>query len=112
MELSIFNVIQRAVVTPKSSQSMQKNNQMTLEVHPEANKAMIKEALEKLFEVKVDKIRTLNRKGKVRRFRRIQSQGKLTKRAIITLKEGYSLNLAGQESMGVQEATVSAKGDE
>lgn len=101
MELSIFNVIQRAIVTPKSSQAMQKENQMTLQVHPDANKVMIKEALEKLFDVKVKTVRTLNRKGKIRKVKRMLTQGKLTKRAFVTLKEGYSLNFAGQESVGV-----------
>jgi large subunit ribosomal protein L23 len=110
MELSIFNVIERAVVTPKSSQAMQKENQMTLQVHPDANKVMIKEALEKLFDVKVKSVRTLNRKGKIRRSKRKLVQSKLTKHAFVTLKEGYSLNLAAQESMGVPAKEV--KGEE
>ncbi len=60
------------------------------------NKMQIKEALQRLFNVKVEKVNTLNRVGKSRRVRRVIIQGSTTKRVIVTLKEGYTIDLFGQ----------------
>jgi large subunit ribosomal protein L23 len=56
----------------------------------------IKDAMQRLFDVKVEKVNTLNRVGKTRRARRIIVEGPTTKRVIVTLKEGYALDLFGQ----------------
>ena len=76
-------------------------------MHPHANKPMIKEALEKLFNVKVENVNIVVRKGKIRRVGRREVQGPLTKKAIVTLAEGYSLDLLDQSgtSMVPQEAS-------
>lgn len=92
MDLTIYDVIQGPVISEKASHLISSLNKIVLRVHPKANKRMIKQALEKLFNVEVKAIRTTIRKGKSRRFRRIESTGKLSKRAIVTLKPGYSLD--------------------
>jgi large subunit ribosomal protein L23 len=95
MDLTIYNVIQGPVITDKASKLITALNKVILKVHPQANKPMIKEALEKLFNVKVKDIRIIVRKGKIRTFKRIKTTGKTEKRAIITLKPGYSLDMIG-----------------
>jgi len=74
----------------------QKLRKLVLKVHPQANKMQIKEALQRLFNVKVEKVNTLNRVGKSRRVRRTIIEGSTTKRVYVTLKEGYSIDIFGQ----------------
>ncbi len=57
-------------------------------MHPEANKTEIKAAIEKIFDVRVDSVNTLNRQGKTRRTRFGRGKRKDTKRAIVTLSSG------------------------
>jgi len=85
MALSIYSVIRGPVPTDKASRIVNKfRNKLVVEVHPDANKPMIREALEKIFNVKVKNIRTIVRKGKRRVFKRRASEGSLSKRAIVT----------------------------
>jgi large subunit ribosomal protein L23 len=112
MELSIYSIIKGPVPTDKASRIVNKfKNKLVLEVHPDANKSQIAEALEKIFNVKVKNIRTIVRKGKRRVFKRHVSVGSLSKRAIVTLKEGYTVDLLTQSGMtslpGEQSETVS-----
>jgi large subunit ribosomal protein L23 len=96
MGLTIYNVIQKLVVTDKTAKLARDLNKMTFRVHPEVNKPLIKQAVEKLFNVKVQDVKIIVRKGKVRTFKRIKSEGTLTKRAIVTLKKGYSFDMTAQ----------------
>ncbi|MDP3889433.1 MAG: 50S ribosomal protein L23 [bacterium] len=96
MELTIFDVIKGPIISDKSYRLNKKLKKLVLKVHPFANKPLIKDALEKLFEIKVDKINCLIRKGKNRMVKRKKFQGSATKIAIVTLKEGYSLDLFEQ----------------
>ncbi|MBK0419540.1 50S ribosomal protein L23 [Leucobacter sp. CSA1] len=82
------DVIIRPIVSEKSYGLIDANGQYTFEVAPNANKTEIKLAIEEVFGVKVDKINTLNRKGKTRRTRTGLGKRKDTKRAIVTLKSG------------------------
>ena len=66
----------------------------TFVVDPRANKTEIKIAVERVFNVKVDSVNTLNRQGKTRRTRFGLGKRKDTKRAIVTLKEG-SIDIFG-----------------
>ena len=84
MDLTIYNIIQGPVVTPKASKLISNLKKVVLRVHPQANKPMIKEALEKLFKVKVESVRTLIRKGKARKFKRKTSVDSDEKRATTT----------------------------
>ncbi|HLC07559.1 MAG TPA: 50S ribosomal protein L23 [Candidatus Babeliales bacterium] len=96
MDLNVFEIIKGPVVSEKATLLNQKLKKLVLKVHPQANKTQIKEALQRLFNVKVEKVNTLNRIGKARRRRRVIVQGSTTKRVIVTLKEGYSIDLFGQ----------------
>lgn len=82
------DVIIRPIVSEKSYGLIDANGQYTFEVEPTANKTEIKLAIEQVFRVKVDKINTLNRKGKTRRTKFGLGKRKDTKRAIVTLKSG------------------------
>ncbi|MGK0716383.1 50S ribosomal protein L23 [Leucobacter sp. W1153] len=85
---SQHDVIIRPIVSEKSYGMIDANGQYTFEVQPTANKTEIKLAIEQVFNVKVDKINTLNRKGKTRRTKFGAGKRKDTKRAIVTLKSG------------------------
>jgi len=98
LNLSIHEIIKGPVVSEKATLLNQKLNKLVLTVHPQANKMQIKEALQRLFNVKVDKVNTLNRPGKSYRVRRTIKQGSITKRVFVTLKEGYSIDIFGQRA--------------
>ena len=85
---SHHDVIIRPIVSEKSYGLIDRNGQYTFEVAPTANKTEIKFAIEQVFGVKVDKINTLNRKGKTRRTKFGIGKRKDTKRAIVTLQSG------------------------
>src|SRR5690349_940633 len=104
LNLSVFDIIRRPIVSEKAIKLNQKLNKLVLEVHPQANKTQIKQALQHLFSVKVERVNTLRRKGKVRRVRRIFIQGSTTKRVIVTLKEGYSIDLFDQPNKSAKAA--------
>lgn len=95
MDLNLHNVIIRPRATSKVYRLNQTLQQIVLEVHPQANKPLIKEALKKLFNVDAEKIRTITTQGKFRRAGRYEFQGKKCKKAIITLKKGQVGELAG-----------------
>lgn len=82
------DVIVRPIVSEKSYNLIDANGQYTFEVQPHASKTEIKLAIEEVFNVKVAKINTLNRKGKSRRTKFGLGKRKDTKRAIVTLKSG------------------------
>jgi large subunit ribosomal protein L23 len=96
MDLSIYDVIQKPVISEKAYKLNKDLKKLVLTVHMHANKPMIKEALKKLFNVEVTNICILVRKGKNRRVGRKKVQGSDAKKAIITLAEGYSINLFDQ----------------
>lgn len=109
MDLSLQEVIQGAVVSSKAQQINAGQSKLVLRVHPAANKTLVKEAIEKLFEVKVANVRILNRKGKNRLVRRHKVTGSLEKRAIITLKEGYQVDVFGQSEVGTSDASAATR---
>jgi len=104
MDLTIYDVIQGPVVTDKAFRLNRDLKKLVLKVHPHANKPMVKEALEKLFNVKVDNVRIIRRKGKRRIVNKRVVEGSATKKAIITLAEGYSLDLFDQAGKTVVKA--------
>ena len=81
------DVILSPVVSEKSY-SLIDDGKYTFVVDPRANKTEIKLAIEKIFNVKVGSVNTLNRTGKTRRTKFGQGKRKDTKRAIVTLKSG------------------------
>jgi len=96
MELSIYDIIQGPVVSDKAYRQNQNLKKLVFEVHMHANKPLVEEAVEKLFGVQVAKVAIMIRKGKFRKTKaRTITQDKTCKRAIVTLKEGYNINLFG-----------------
>ncbi|QQR53464.1 50S ribosomal protein L23 [bacterium] len=91
MAISIYDVIQGPVVSNKAYKASQ-SNKVVLHVHKNANAVMIKEAVEKFFDVKVAKVNTLITVGKRRRVGRAFIDGAIKKRAYVTLKDGYKLS--------------------
>jgi large subunit ribosomal protein L23 len=86
------DIILKPVVSEKSF-GLVDNGKYTFEVDPRSNKTEIKLAIEKIFQVKVESVNTLNRIGKHRRTRFGIGKRKDTKRAIVTLKSGYSIDI-------------------
>lgn len=68
-------------------------NKYAFEVMPQANKLQIKQAVELAFSVRVRGVNTSNVRGKVRRFGRRPTRGRSWKKAIVTLEEGYKIEL-------------------
>ncbi|HEY5697481.1 MAG TPA: 50S ribosomal protein L23 [Acidimicrobiales bacterium] len=89
-------VIIEPIVSEKSY-ALLEEGVYTFKVHPTASKPEIRDAVETIFGVSVTKVNTLNRKGKRRRNRRTGTFGKRpdTKRALVTLAEGDSIELFG-----------------
>ena len=77
-----------APVVSEKSYGLLDANKYTFLVHPDANKTEIKIAVEKIFDVKVSSVNTINRQGKARRTRFGMGKRKDTKRAIVTLTDG------------------------
>lgn len=77
-----------APVVSEKSYNLIDQGKYTFEVDPRSNKTEIKLAIEKIFNVKVASINTLNKKGKTRRTKFGLGKRKDTKRAIVTLKSG------------------------
>ena len=87
-----YDVIRTPVITEKSTMASE-NNQVVFKVSLDANKTIIKEAVEALFDVKVKAVNTLVRKGKVKRFRGIRGKQNDVKQAILTLEEGHAIDV-------------------
>jgi large subunit ribosomal protein L23 len=86
-------VIIRPLITEKSTQQAQENNEYAFEVAQGANKPTIKQAVEKLYEVKVVEVRTMTRKGKPRRTRVGYTTTGDFKRAIVKLEKDSKIDL-------------------
>jgi len=101
MDLTIYDVIKNVYVGGKSDNLRDKFGKITFEVHKAANKPMIREAVEKIWNVKVRDIRVIILKGKSKTFGRRTFKTPEKKKAIVTLKEGYKIDLPHFESMGI-----------
>jgi large subunit ribosomal protein L23 len=87
------DVIIRPLVTEKSTHLQQTRNVYAFEVDDRANKPQIKQAVEKIYNVKVTDVRTMTRKGKPRRSKFKMVHGPDWKRAIVTLDEASRIDL-------------------
>jgi large subunit ribosomal protein L23 len=86
------DVIIRPVVSEKSYAGLEANR-YTFLVHPNANKTEIKEAIQKIWNVRVLGVNTMNRKGKVKRQRYVTGRRSDQKRAVVTLAAGDSIEI-------------------
>ncbi|MCK4341577.1 MAG: 50S ribosomal protein L23 [Phycisphaerae bacterium] len=96
--MDLYHTIIRPLVTEKSTHQARQETRLhggtySFEVHPEANKAQVKDAVEKIYGVKVVNVRTSNRPGKVRRYRYKFGHTRQTKKAIITVDKDSHIDL-------------------
>ncbi len=91
-EAQIYDVIVSPVITEKSTMASE-HNQVLFNVAKTASKPQIKEAVERLFDVKVKAVNTLVRKGKTKRFRGRPGRQSDVKKAVVTLEEGHSIDV-------------------
>ncbi len=102
------NIIIKPLFTEKMSILQETQRKYAFQVSTGANKIEIKKAVQKKFDVEVEKVATMNRKGKVRQMtvrsggRVIRTSGRKSswKRAVITLKQGFTIDLMGGEVSG------------
>jgi len=93
MENDIYNVIVRPLVTEKGTFQSQALNAYAFEVNAEANKAQIKQAVEKIYNVEVRQVRTANRKGKPRRYGLRSGRTRRWKKAVVVLHPDHHIDL-------------------
>ncbi len=102
--MDIYQIIKKPLVTEKGTHQSQQSFAATrtmparggsyaFEVHPDASKPMVREAVEKLYNVKVSSVRTSNRKGKSRRVRFKVGKTRDWKKAVVVLRDGYHIDL-------------------
>ena len=87
------DIIKAPIVTEKSARLAQEGNTITFSVDVKANKTEIKQAVEKLFNVKVESVNTVNVRPKKKRVGRYVGKTNKVKKAIVKLKEGSSIEL-------------------
>ena len=91
-EEELYDVIRAPLVTEKSTM-VSESNQIVFKVAMTATKPDIKEAIERLFSVKVLAVNTLIHKGKNKRFRGVKGRQSDFKKAIVTLEEGQTIDI-------------------
>ena len=85
VELDPYSVILRPLVTEKGTHLSERHNAYTFEVHPLANKYDIKNAVQTIWSVRVDKVRTQNRSGKTKRTKTGLGRTRSWKKAVVKL---------------------------
>jgi large subunit ribosomal protein L23 len=98
MEKELYATIVRPLLTERSTILKEKHNQYLFETAVSASKPEIKKAVEDLFKVKVEDVRTMIVRGKFRRFGKGGGMRPDWKKAIVTLKEGQKIDFAEQAS--------------
>ena len=93
----ITDVLKKPVLTEKSLLLQQNENKYTFDVDVTANKIEVKQAVEKMFDVKVESVNIMNVKPKTKRMGRYVGKTSKRRKAIVKLKEGYEINLFGEE---------------
>jgi large subunit ribosomal protein L23 len=87
-----YDIIRRPILTEKTNIQKEVSNQVTFEIDPAANRIEVQRAVEKIFNVKVANIRTMNVNGKVKRRGRITGKRRNWKKAIVTLMPGERID--------------------
>jgi len=80
-----YQVVIKPLITEKGTTQNETINQYAFQVHQRANKAQIREAVETIYDVRVLKVRTLKRRGKMRRYRYTRGRTAGMKKAVVTL---------------------------
>ncbi len=93
MDTRYLEIIKAPVITEKSANLAQNEGKYAFKVDPKANKTEIKNAIEKIFNVKVIEISTINEKVKKKRVGRYSGLTNRSKKAIVKLAEGQTIDL-------------------
>lgn len=91
----LFQVILRPVISEKSTIAADKSHQIVFEVLADASKTEIRQAIEKLFDVKVQQVQVVNVRGKVKRFGKNPGKRSNWKKAYVRLQEGHDIDFLG-----------------
>jgi large subunit ribosomal protein L23 len=91
-EAKHYDTIVSPVITEKATMASE-YNKVVFRVRRDATKPQIKDAVEKLFDVKVTAVNTVVRKGKVKRFKGVKGRQSDIKNAVVTLAEGHSIDV-------------------
>jgi len=89
--VNLYQVIQRPIITEKGLAAKDERRTLCFEVHPDATKTEVKEAVQKLFKVKVETVRTANFEGKMRRRGRAVGYRRDWKKAYVKLQAGEKM---------------------
>jgi large subunit ribosomal protein L23 len=89
---SVLGIIKKPCLTEKGMALQEEHNHLVFKVDPRANKIEIKQAVEKMFNVEVIKVRTANMHGKKKRLGRNMGRRSDWKKAIVSLVEGHSID--------------------
>jgi len=90
--MSQYDIIKRPLITEKTSIQKEMANQLTFEVDRKANRIEIRRAMERIFNVRVATVRTMQVKGKVKQRGRIVGKRRDWKKAIVTLRPGERID--------------------
>lgn len=93
MKIDMHAVLVQPLLTEKITGLREKTNTVGFIVHPDANRVQIKQAVETLLKVKVEKVNVLNIRGKVKRLGRFSGRRSDWKKAFVTLKKGEKLEM-------------------
>ena len=102
--MDMYHTIVRPLVTEKGTFQSRLSHErtrsrparggaFTFEVHPDANKEQIRQAIEKIYNVKVQSVRTSNRVGKMRRVRLTRGRTRMWKKAVVVLHPDHHIDL-------------------
>jgi large subunit ribosomal protein L23 len=92
----LAQVLVEPIVSEKATRVAEKHNQVLFKVLRDATKPEIKAAVELMFKVEVDAVRTVNQRGKQKRFGRSIGRRDHLKKAYVALKPGHELNFSGE----------------
>ena len=92
----LAQVLVEPIISEKATSVAEKHNQVLFKVLRDATKPEIKAAVELLFKVEVDAVRTVNQRGKEKRFGRSIGRRDHIKKAYVSLKKGHELNFSGE----------------
>lgn len=87
------DIILRPIITEKSVKNTDQDNKYTFEVKRDANKTQVKQAIEAIFGVKVEKVNIVNVRPKAKRMGKYAGTTKAVRKAIVKVVEGQSINL-------------------
>ena len=93
MNVGMHWILVQPLLTEKITGLREKSNTVGFVVHPEANRVQVKQAVESLLKVKVEKVNLMNVRGKMRRLGRFAGRRSDWKKAFVTLKEGEKLEM-------------------